>query len=956
MKKYMILAISAVIFIVGIVVILETNKSEKETDTTPETTTPDIDDNFVEPMYPIGKIPMEPIHPIGKIPTTPTHPIGIIPMEPVNPIAPIDQMPLHLMSPKQLALEYQRATSNAYPNCSSYTSYLFPNGLKNETGNKNWFNKLTTKTPLVHTPVIVGESGNVYAFKGQLENSRYIASGVTLWSNNSSQAIYDNITFQEKLINNLLGVSNFKDENLVVWSEDSKFNQFFMSQITDANITFVTGEDKNKGIENIKFDLFIGYKTNVETMEKVIAKGAPVIITYNKNWGASNTANMFDLSYHTVSDFEDFVVGEDACKFSDSFLNTSIMLDYLANEKFVVNETTMPSDTVSGKNASFSKIIDPATNKSLSEIFRTPLNDLRSEISYYDGLGVNILNHDGLRHLQIPIYMADKFRNDIDYKGYRFYADIHGSASEVDYNEWFRTYFTDLSTHYARPDNKLNNDLGEFSPNEAKVQQLSTINKQYEYDLTTSSHVTAIGAYAKAGQPTTIKRTDNHTGTVKIYINYQRDGATNLFGTGSGKPYNRPAFDRSHGVSLEAGEEITISSPIGGVLFAQVPSNSAGDKISLELKNVLQNPSISGVSSADIAQFERQLDNTPFNWITVITKEIQIHSLSSKFEQTMDEYNNNVEKFMSDIVTYSLGNFGYAGYLSNILPDHTNSIKQFCSELGISDLCSDKGLNSRTNVQHIYVDRPTCGNLCSGVPVYDRASKYLPGDWGDSHEIGHNLQPNKLKIYNRVSMEVSNNIFPVESRRRKAVENSDDYYDARANHSKMFDKMVEGYGYVGNGHPFWSSGLFERLGFYNQLQFTSNDIEFYTKMYLMQRIGEKQDSNETSWNEVKDGLGFSSYTASEFKDMNGNDFMAVASSKINQKNMIPFFEGFGIEITDKAKTQIALENYSSQMSAGMYYVPSDNSTNVPTNFVSDTTKDKYFIELTANAVYADPTK
>ncbi len=865
-----------------------------------------------------------------------------------------EQLTYDKMTATQLVDEYKDIAQNVYPECSTYPAYLLPNGLTIDSGNQNWFNKLTSHLPLTHTPALIGESGNIYAYKGQLQNSKYFASGLRLWSGHSSSLIRDNITLQENMLNDLLEVEDYKQANIVVWSEDSDFNSF-----TSGNVTLITSTEKSAGVENVDFDLFVGRKTSVETMQQMIDKGVPIIIYYNKSWANSSTAEMFGLEYSAAGKYENFVVGEELCNdMSQIYGNTAIMLDYLVNDKYVIDASTMPADTVSGESVYFSKIIDPETNKTLSEIFSTPLQKIRSAINLYDNQAINILEQDDLKYLQIPIYIADKFRDTIEYKNYRFYADIHGSADPVDYNQWFKTYFTDLTTHYTRPNNKLNNDLGEFSPREDEIQQLTPINKIFDYELTSSSHITATGTYIKAGQAATIKRTDNTSNSVTLYINYQRDGATKLFGTGSGRAYSRPAYDRSHGIKLVSGGEVTISSPVGGTLFVSVPNNSNGDKITLSMEDVLQNPSISSASDSAISDFENALTNTPFNWVTVMTKEVQIHSIASKFEETMDYYSNDVKKFVEDIVTYTLGNFKYAGYLSDEIPNHSDTINQFCSDLGISDLCNNRSLHSRSNIQHVYVDRPNCGSLCSGNP-YDRITRYLPGDWGDSHEIGHNLQTSKLKIYSGRSREVSNNIFPVESRRLQAIEYNNSYYDVRSKFASTFELMKEGMGTVDNTHPLWEGTgtydkAFERLGFYNQLLFASNDPDFYTKMYLLQRIAENRDNNDSDWSNYKDRLGFSSYTRSEFSDMNGNDFMAITSSFLIGKDMSQFFEGFGISVSDDAKAQIATEGYAESLGMGIYYVPSDSSSIVPVNFITES-KDHYFIELTSDAVYEDPT-
>ncbi len=866
---------------------------------------------------------------------------------------PPSEIPLSEMNAPALVAEYYSTLEDIYPECTAYTESLLPNGLTIDSGNANWFSKLSTSNIFNNVPALIGESGYVYAYQGQKQASRYFVSGINIWRSKTSPEVSDHVLVQEQVLNHLLQVDNYQDENLKVWSEDSDFNNH---PIADY-VTLISSSGKDAGIENADVDLFIGKSTSIELMEKVLAKGTPIIIAYNHNgWVDNSTASLFDVSV-SKGKLESLVSGLEPCdKLTEEYQNTAIMLEHLVNNSFAINSSTMPPNTVDGDKVNFEEIADPSSGKNLEDVYQDPIDNLRSSIKFYDNQGINILTQDHLKHLQIPIYLGDLYRNSLEYNGYEFYADIYGSADDVDYNQWFKTFFTDLTTHFARPDNKRNFDLGDFSPRESEIQQLPTFTANFDYELTPSSHVTAVGVYVKAGQPTVVKRTDSNPNDLLLYVNYQRDGATKLFHE-KGRSYSRPALDRSHGVRLAVGGQVTLSSPIGGPLFVSVPNNEDSDSISFRISNVLKNPVISGVSDSDIQNFEDTLADSPFNWVTVITKEVQLHSIASKFAESMSDYGYDVKKFIEDIVTYTLGNFGYAGYLSDTLPDHSDSIKQFCSDLGITDLCADRSIHRRKSVQHVYVDRAACGSLCSGNP-YDRSTAYIPGDWGDSHEIGHNLQENRLKIYSSRSTEVSNNIFPVESRRLKAIELGEDTYDVRSNFADTFELMKAGIGLLNKDeHPLWSgtdtySKAFERLGFYNQLLFASGDTEFYTKMYLLQRIAENRDNDDSDWDNYKAQLGFSHYSRDEFQNVNGNDFMAISASLLMNKDVSQFFEGFGIAVSDAAKAQIASQAYLKSISMGIYYVDNEH---VPVDLMPGD-KEQYFINLTPDATYADPTK
>ncbi|UXM82142.1 hypothetical protein N7V09_21320 [Shewanella seohaensis] len=60
--------------------------------------------------------------------------------------------------------------------------------------------------------------------------------------------------------------------------------------------------------------------------------------------------------------------------------------------------------------------------------------------------------------------------------------------------------------------------------------------------------------------------------------------------------------------------------------------------------------------------------------------------------------------------------------------------------------CTDASLHTRSIIQHANYDQNAhCGSGCSGNP-WDAAWNISPTGWGDNHELGHNLQTNRLNV------------------------------------------------------------------------------------------------------------------------------------------------------------------------------------------------------------------
>ena len=118
---------------------------------------------------------------------------------------------------------------------------------------------------------------------------------------------------------------------------------------------------------------------------------------------------------------------------------------------------------------------------------------------------------------------------------------------------------------------------------------------------------------------------------------------------------------------------------------------------------------------------------------------------------------------------YSMAGFAPPG--KTLATTLSADVQAICQSLGWA--CTDPSIHARQSIQHANYDQyAACGDGCSGNP-FDADWSIMPLGWGESHELGHNLQKSLLQIgyvaaadhddhrkYQGRATENSNNIFP----------------------------------------------------------------------------------------------------------------------------------------------------------------------------------------------------
>jgi len=431
--------------------------------------------------------------------------------------------------------------------------------------------------------------------------------------------------------------------------------------------------------------------------------------------------------------------------------------------------------------------------------------------------------------------------------------------------------------------------------------------------------------------------------------------------------YRRPRLPSSPDFPIST-QPITIVSPYGGLLQLRF-SGATDASVVLQIQGAARQPFYDTTQgTADAAIFLNDFQTSKLGWLEIKTSGIEIHSLISRAKEfllpdqssnavypsvskpyynststsiDMGKYLAETKKYITQDA-YQLAGFQVGGLQIN------SQVKSFCAAYSWD--CVSATIQKPPSIQHFHSDyAANCGAACSGNPITS-GSGFGPRGWGESHELGHNLQ--RFKVYGGMSGEVSNNIFPLHQKWRLLIDLKRDaigYYNELPETQLVFD-MIKKTFKDGNlnadqkvsrvKQDLWTDPVYAaqnrlRLYFYLQWPLLYADIiktqnpsmseadaieagwDIYTLMYLNQR----QVEASTNWLNDKAKLGFSQYSDPPTTDngivVNGihlyHDYMLVALSLITGFNQTPLFDFWGIETSSAGKDQVAaLRNNANQ--------------------------------------------
>ena len=570
------------------------------------------------------------------------------------------------------------------------------------------------------------------------------------------------------------------------------------------------------------------------------------------------------------------------------------------------------SSTWSGCTTNVGKVSCSGDTTYVNE-FDTTAKAIQSSLRTLESSGTAIFSQSGYELEKLLVLLGDKYRESTSYA-----STFTKTSAPL---AFYRAFFSDLASYSLRSYNSVPQNLGNFSNLFPATTTTSTHTVTVTLPATgTKEYMT--GLYVLPGRSVTLQRMDGGTGILKFGINLLRD-TTRVF-----SQLDRPTNLSSPRPGLAAGASMTVTNPYGGPLYLFVDAASGQPSVSVRVEGVISHPVLRDATDPTaVASFNSEINSTTTNWVGITTGTLTLHSTLKHFRTSLSNYANNVGNLIADTWTYTIkGTYELAGFNTTAgnltLP---TPVMTFCAAKGWADCSNNSAFQAATQhrrdvMQHVISDaHALCGGGCSGNP-YDQNWAFEPLGWGETHEIGHNLQRDRLKIYSGQSTEVSNNIFPLHKHIQFDRTNNASTYanDRSGSPASVFNTLKAAQGqsnpstYVYNA--VWSDTAYaannsERLNFYRQLveyarHYNTNfsdGWELYTLLYLLER---NFSSSNANWASVAASYGFGNYTSFP-NTVDGNDFMLVATSFIIGRDMTPVFDLWGITYNTAAATQAA---------------------------------------------------
>lgn len=861
--------------------------------------------------------------------------------------------------------------------CKTTLNDIYPDGLQQTTFQTRsaYMESTSSRNQPLHVAANNGDA-RVYSWVGsKADQTRYAVLGTNVFSSNTAFG-----TAQTDLRDNTLNVlrwllqrdsaTDILDEPLTLlvpgyWDRQA-LNDWFSANSLSHQWTI---SSDNALLSSGEFDLYLGdIGRSLTEMQQSMSAGKPVLVFNHWYQPKDETLAEFGLTWrwYGSKSIGDMASVDTQCAEVGDAGTLLTTLTHLRDgmPDFAYESIDCPS-RIGTVQCNQVQVTDAAGN-SIQSLFNQGASQVRGKLQALDASGTDVFSLDeGSRLLKLAVLLADKYRADIQFPMDKVNSDD---------TAFFRALFADYAVHYAREHNTYQPDMGLFTDAQAALNAAATQTASRTYTPTQFGEWTSTGLYAPPGKTITVRRTDNGDADVRLRMNFVRE-STRIWNNNG---YNRPRYLSSQIVTLEKGRTYTLSTPYGGPVYLGWFGTDSATPFSVDMTGVLENPLLEEFDEIAIQSFLNDVLVTDSDWIDIKTPYAEIHTLKANMLEAFAEQDGNaansyttqdVQDYISDLNTYLIaGNYGYAGFAGEGLPPLSAEVNTFCSGSGldnvdydgsVKNLCTDATIHAKPAVQHINSDiQALCGGLCAGNP-FDSGYPVMPLGWGENHEMGHNLQRTRLKIYNGRSGEVSNNIFPLYTQWRWTVDQGLNRHPSqtRPDHQDAFQILqsaIQAGTAADISHPLWSGSgtydnAFERLSFYIQLAYTQQSWDMYTKLYLMERMlsDAVKDSSGAKWEAVKYQLGMGTYTRETANDISGNDFIYIAASKLAGRDYRNYLAAWGIETSQTAQAQVAALGITEQVPLLFYYVHNELPAVMPT--LADT------LPLDGVSGWADPT-
>ncbi len=521
------------------------------------------------------------------------------------------------------------------------------------------------------------------------------------------------------------------------------------------------------------------------------------------------------------------------------------------------------------------------------------LREIRRALNAIDVQGLNIFESTGAdehRLAKLMILIGDKIRPTIRYPM---------DKVKTDDTTFISALLADYSVFNNRRINRTQTDLGNFSRTD--FSGVKHVNKTIT--MTSRKYFRAAGVYAFPGETFKVTRKDSSDVDVKVFVNSLREGSTHEYNPGG---YKRPKKVQSAKYILKPNQTIELTSCYGGPI--EVFFNKNDQKIELYFENVGLHPYWNGPE--DDETFKAALDRGEFDWAEISTEGFEVHSTLEKMRTTVSEWGS--AKKVANLTQKYTSNYPHvlAGFKGKGV-EKVDEILDFASKHSLQVYNIDI-------VKHMNADQATCGFGCSGNP-YDAYWAFGIIGHGDLHELGHGLEKGSLRfMYFEGHASTNPYAYYTQSRYNDDHKDTGEIHQCQAlpfdvlyNKLQEAQKQNDPKAYMAN---YWKNDA--KLG--PQIVVTveammevqhkgklKNGWHLLARMHILERERNRAKRDESTWNSMKDDLGFSTYSFEEFKQIPKNDYIVVTMSFAAELDLRPYFDMMGIEYTQKASKQIA---------------------------------------------------
>lgn len=519
--------------------------------------------------------------------------------------------------------------------------------------------------------------------------------------------------------------------------------------------------------------------------------------------------------------------------------------------------------------------------------FYQAANTIRTHLNNLDKQKVDLFANSDYEYEKLILLLADSYRQDV------LYPMDKNNTERI---EFLKSYFSDYVQYQSRSLNAAQPSLGNFSTKTFEDVQLT----DKTVALESKRSFRSAGLYALPGQTIKVTRVDNNDVSTSIVFNSLRSGATHEFSKDGG--YARPKFLTSIAYPVEHGETITLTSAYGGTLQVHFDKNDIN--VELKFDNVAQHPVWR--SEEDNERFVAELEAAKFDWAELIAPGFEVHSKLDKMQTSIGSSDWNQPHDMALATERYMHNFPHA-----LAGFRGPGIDEIAEVHGYGD---SKGWQVETIdiVKHMNADQATCGYGCSGNP-YDAYWAFHPLGHGDLHELGHGLEKGRFR-FSGWDGHATTNYYSYYSKsqyyRDTGKVSSCQGLDFKGQYELLQQSrnQPDPNAYMAQQNQTswsWGARVFIQMMMLAQEQGVLDyGWHMLGRLHLIEREFNRLKSSNELWNSSKQNIGFDTYSRDEANQITNDDWLLIALSYVNERDMRNYLDMWGFSFSDKAKQQV----------------------------------------------------